>query len=182
MGTSAAQSVRNSELETGNQTDLLTREKLELPIGNGHRGLNLCGRHGGLSGDPGGGRHGKRSWLPTRSGAGGGTGCKPPRACMPLCSLHEALCMEGGIREEEQSGGGVQGGTSTWGPSWGEQQSEVELGEGQQPLPVLSLTRAPELGGLRRVRLLSLTGLPSSQTCFRPPAPQRKVQRLADDI
>lgn len=115
MGTSATQSVRNSELETGNQTDLLTREKLELPIGNGHRGLNLCGRHGGLSGDPGGGRHGKRSWLPTRSGAGGGTGCKPPRACMPLCSLHEALCMEGGIREGEQSGGGVQGGTSTWG-------------------------------------------------------------------
>ena len=89
-------------------------------------------------------------------------------------------------------GGWNQGGGAVWGwssgrdihlgPSWGEQQSEVESGEGQQPLPVLSLTRAPELGGLRRVRLLSLTGLPSSQTCFRPPAPQRKVQRLADDI
>ena len=99
-----------------------------------------------------------------------------------LCSLHEALCMEGGVRDGEQSGGGVQGGTSAWGPSWGEQQSGVESGEGQQPLPVLSLTRAPELGGLRCVRLLSLTGLPSSQTCFRPSAPQRKVQRLADDI
>lgn len=127
---------------------------------------------------------------------GSGAGCPPgmgqvevqaashpgPACLSALCSLHEALCMEGGVRDGEQSGGGVQGGTSAWGPSWGEQQSGVESGEGQQPLPVLSLTRAPELGGLRRVRLLSLTGLPSSQTCFRPSAPQRKVQRLADDI
>ena len=96
---SAAQAVRNSELETGNQTDLPTREKPELPLGNGHCGLHLCGRRGGLSGDPGGGRHGKWSWLPTRSRASGGAGCKPPRACMPLCSLHQALCMEGGVRE-----------------------------------------------------------------------------------
>ena len=115
----------------GNQTDLLTREKLELPIGNGHRGLNLCGRHGGLSGDPGGGRHGKRSWLPTRNGAGGGAGCKPPRACMPLCSL---LPARGPLH-----GGWSQGRGAVWGWSPGR---DIRLGA--------KLGRAAVWGGVGR--------------------------------
>ena len=82
----------------------------------------------------------------------------------------------------ERPGAGVEGWTAAWGPGWGGQQSGVESGEGQQPLPVLGLTRVPGLEGLRRVCLLSLTGLPSSQTCFCPSAPQRQVQRLADDV
>lgn len=40
----------------------------------------------------------------------------------------------------------------------------------------------PRAQRLRRACLLSLTGLSSSQTCFRSPAPERQVQRLADDL
>lgn len=40
----------------------------------------------------------------------------------------------------------------------------------------------PEAQRLRRACLLSLTGLSSSQTCFRSPAPEWQVQRLADDL
>lgn len=106
---SAAQAIRDSKLETGNQTDLLTREKPELPLGNGHCGLHLCGRRGGLNGDPGGGRHGKPSWLPTRSGASGGCRLQATQG------LHASLLPAPG----PVHGGWSQGGGAAWGWSRG---------------------------------------------------------------